>query len=162
MKAKVWLGRVLLGFVLVTIGFALGRQTAPPAPSTTGTSIPATPGTTGADKVIVYSVHMTFRCWECNQIEWLTKELLEREFARELASGRIEYRSVDYMKDTDFARRYDIAASTVVVVRIESGREVAYDRLDAVWTKARKRDEFMAYVREAIRIQLERLPREKV
>ena len=111
-------------------------------------------------KVAVYSAHMTFRCWECNQIEWLVKELLDSEFGRETESGVIEYRSVDYMKDVDFARRYDIASSTLVLVRFEDGDEAGFERLDGVWTKSRNRDEFMDYVREAILFQLARLGRE--
>jgi hypothetical protein len=161
-KAKMWVSRILLAFVFVTIGFALGRQTAPqPVPPAYG-GVPGSFKAGGSgDKVIVYSVHMTFRCWECNQIEWLTKELLEKEFAEELASGKIEYRSVDYMQDNDFARRYNIPSSTVVVVRFEGGREAGFDRLDEVWTKSRNREDFLAYVRGAIRSQLQQLRREE-
>ena len=161
MNARLWISRILLAFVFVTIGFALGRETAPQAPSVVGLAGQAS-GTEQAetdDRLAVYSVHMTFRCWECNQIEWLTKELLEEEFAEHLESGRIEYWSVDYMRDADFARRYNIAASTLVLVRFEDGEEAAFERLDEVWTKARNRDEFMAYVRSAIETQLEHLER---
>ena len=160
MRLKTWISRILLAFVFVTIGFALGRQTAPQSPSPVGeeTARSMQPAQ-GDDKVVVYSVHMTFRCWECNQIEWLTKELLDSNFAQELTSGRIEYRSVDYMKDTDFARRYNISSSTVVVVRFDDGQEAGFQRLDEVWTKSRNRDEFMAYVKGAIRSQLQQLRR---
>ena len=161
MAMKVWITRLLLAFVFVTIGFALGRQTAPSAHSSSDESAVESmqPGANG-DKVVVYSVHMTFRCWECNQIEFLTKELLDAEFAEAMATGRIEYRSVDYLKDAEFARRYNIASRTLVVVRIEDGREAEFQRLDDVWTKARDRDEFIAYVREAIRSQLAQIDEE--
>jgi hypothetical protein len=159
-KAKTWVSRILLAFVFVTIGFALGRQTAPqsPPPAQAAGGSSSRPAAT-EDKVVVYSVHMTFRCWECNQIEWLTKELLEKEFAEELTSGKIEYRSVDYMQDDEFARRYNIASSTVVVTRLQDGKEVEFERLDEVWTKSRNRDEFMAYVKGAIQSQLQQLRR---
>ena len=160
-KLKTWTSRILLAFVFVTVGFALGRQTARQSPSAGGEQAEVRTRLAGdGDKVVVYSVHMTFRCWECNQIEFLTKELLDKEFARHQASGLIEYRSVDYMKDTDFARRYNIASSTVVLVRIENGQEAGFERLDEVWTKARNREEFLSYVRGAIRSQLEQLDKE--
>jgi len=160
-KAKMWVSRMLLAFVFVTIGFALGRQTAPrsPPPAQAAGDSSSRPVAT-EDKVIVYSVHMTFRCWECNQIEYLTKELLEKEFAEELVSGRIEYRSVDYMQDDEFARRYNIPSSTVVVARLQDGKEVGFKRLDEVWTKSRNRDDFLAYVKGAIQSQLQQLRRE--
>jgi len=160
-RLKTWTSRILLAFVFVTIGFALGRQTAPPSPSPAGgQGATATHSTGDGDKVVVYTVHMTFRCWECNQIEFLTKELLEKEFADPLNAGLIEYRSVDYMKDTDFARRYNIASSTVVLVRLEDGHEAGFERLDRVWTKSRNREDFLAYVRGAIQAQLDQLGKE--
>jgi hypothetical protein len=153
MTAKIWIGRLLLAFVLVTIGFALGRQTAPSSRGdAVGSGVTALPSE--GEKVVVYAAHMTFRCLECNQIEWLTKELLNTEYAGQLASGRIEFRSVDFMKDSAFARRYDIASSTVVVASFDGKREIGFERLDEVWTKARHRDEFMAYVRAAIEARL--------
>lgn len=155
---KTWITRILLAFVFVTIGFALGRQTAPSAYSSSDEQAAGSmPQGENGGKVVVYSVHMTFRCWECNQIEWLTKELLDAEFAEPMAAGKIEFRSVDYLQDTGFARRYDIASSTLVVVRFEDGQEAEFRRLDEVWTKVRDRDEFTAYVREAIRSQLEQI-----
>lgn len=147
MNVKLWVSRVLLGFVLVTIGFSLGRRTAPRPDA--GAEPAASPAAEGR-KVIVYTAHMTFRCKECNQIEWLTTDLANSEFAAELESGELELLSVDYMKDMEFAGRYDISSSTVVVARFENGVETGFERLDQVWTKVRNRDEFMAYVRQAV------------
>lgn len=151
MKYKDWISRALLAFVLITVGFAIGRETAPgPGES----AVPAPEAAAGdnapAERVVVYATHMTFRCWECNQIEWLAQELLEKEFAEELASGRIEFRSVDYLRDSRFARRYDLSASTLVVARFRNGEEAGFERLDEVWTKSRDREQFMAYVRKAV------------
>lgn len=151
-RSKVWIGRALLGFVFVTIGFSMGRQTAPaPLPGEGGGEAPAAAGETGAaDKVVVYAAHMTFRCPECNQIEWFTRELLDTEFAEDLAAGRIEFHAVDYMKNPAFARRYNISSSVIVVVRVVDGEEKDFNRLDDVWTKTRNMGDFMDYVRQAI------------
>ncbi|MFP3937140.1 MAG: nitrophenyl compound nitroreductase subunit ArsF family protein [Phycisphaerae bacterium] len=158
---RTWTRRVLLAFVFVTIGFGLGRHTAERSQTGADESAKAaTQPSAGEDKVIVYSAHMTFRCWECNQIEFLTKELLEKDFSEQMEAGLIEYRSVDYMKDADFAGRYDIASSTVVLARFEDGREVGFERLDEVWTKARNKEEFLSYVRGELQAQLEQLARE--
>jgi hypothetical protein len=148
---RIWAARVLLGFVLVTLGFALGRRTAPLPASEAETAAGNRAQTTQADRVVVYAAHMTFRCPECTQIEWLARELVETEFAAELANGSLAFRTVDYMRDTVFAKQYNIASSTVVVVRIEDGEEKGFRRLDEVWTKTRDRDAFFEYVRSAIR-----------
>ena len=153
---RVWANRLLLGFVLVTLGFALGRRTAPLAAADADLAAGGNAQTTTLDTVVVYAAHMTFRCPECTQIEWLARELVENEFAEELADGRLDFRTVDYMRDFAFARKYNIASSTLVVVRVEDGDEQSFQRLDEVWTKTRDRNEFFEYVRAAIRDSLGR------
>lgn len=151
---KRWTSRLLMGFVLVTVGFAVGRRTAPQAATSDSRAMP-TEATT-SEQVVVYAAHMTFRCQECNQIEWMARELVESEFAAELDSGELDFRTVDYMKNTEFAKRYNISSSTIVIVRVIEGEEYDFKRLDEVWTKVKNRDEFLAYVRTAIRDSLQK------
>jgi len=146
---------LLISFVLISVGFFLGKETT----LRTVRNASVNPGAevsqeTSADKVLVYSMHMTFSCWECNQIKLLTQELLETEFAEELAAGQIEYKAVDYMKNDELAKRYNIASSTVVIVQIRDGREGRFQRLDEVWTKSRNKEDFFAYLGGAIRSYL--------
>ena len=160
-RMKLWISRLLLGFVLVTIGFAAGRRTAPMPPAVVdAATADAAPREEAADKVIVYAAHMTFRCPECTQIEWLARELIENEFAAERAGGRLEFHVVDYMRDTAFARTYNISSSTIVVVRVEDGEERDFQRLDEVWTKTGDRNAYFEYVRSAIRKSLDELGEE--
>ena len=146
-RVKIWTTRILLGFVLITIGFSIGRRTAPRPADVTATDRAAI---SEGNKVVVYAAHMTFRCPECNQIEWFTSDLINSEFADELESGRLELISIDYMQNAAFARRYDISSSTVIVARFEDGTETGFERLDLVWTKLRDRAKFMDYVRKAV------------
>ncbi len=150
MTVKIWARRILLGFVLVTVGFALGRQTAPRAE-------PAAAAAGPGDHLVVYAAHMTFRCAECTQIESYTRDLLTTEFADALANGRIRIVIVDYLKDPDFAARYDISSSTLVLARIQDGRETHAARLDQVWTHVRDQAAFTDYVRRAIQDELSAL-----
>ncbi len=158
-QLKSGVSRLLLGFVLVTLGFAAGRRTAPP-PSQ-GAAAVAVHEREAADKVIVYAAHMTFRCPECTRIEWLARELLEKEFGAEQAAGRLEFRTIDYMRDLAFARKYNVSSSTLVVVRLVGGEEREFQRLDEVWTKIRDREEYFDYVRGAIRQSLEGMGKER-
>lgn len=148
---RIWTARLLIGFVVFTIGFSVGRKSAPvPEPVAAGPG----PGVAAAGHVKIYAAHMTFRCAECTQIEWLTRELLQEEFAQELEDGSLVFQTVDYMRNTDFARRYNISSSTVVVVQMEGGEEVGFQRLDEVWTKVNDRKAFFTYVRSAIQRSL--------
>jgi len=142
---RIWARRILMSFVLITVGFSLGRQTAP-------VSAPAPTEHAGAveNQLIVYAAHMTFRCFECTQIESLARELLDTEFPDYLADGRIQIVAVDYMKDEPFAHKYDIASSTLVLSRMEDGQETHFERMDEVWSHVRHRDAYMEFVRNAI------------
>lgn len=148
---KTWITRILLAFAIFTLGFGLGkdiglRQGAAAAPATLAEE--------EGDKVIVYYLHTTFRCVTCNAVEQMAKEVVERDFAEDLAEGRIEWREANFQEREDLAARYDIATSSVVVVRIEDGRETAHRRLDDVWTLHPNPDAFADYVRNTIRQHL--------
>jgi hypothetical protein len=149
-RMNTWITRLLLGFVLVTIGFAWGRQTAP----RTGAGAPEDRAEASPARLIVYSAHSTIRCVGCNHIEATAKQVVEQDFAREAAAGIIEFRTLNFSRDPGFARTYGIASSTILLVRREGGREVGFERLDEVWTKAGNDEELSGYIREAIQAAL--------
>lgn len=149
-RIRGWITRLLLGFVLVTIGFAWGRQTA----LRTGAGAPAGRPEYRAARLVVYSVHSTARCIGCIEIEATAKRVVEQDFAREMAAGDIEFRTLDFSRDPEFARQYDISGSTILLVRREGGREVGFERLDEVWTKDRDTHELSDYLHGAIRAAL--------
>lgn len=159
MTAKKAISNLLLAFVFISIGFAIGKETTLSGiRRTRAGEIAATTQPSGSDKVIVYYMHQTFRCVTCNQIESMTGELIRTDFAKELADGRMEWKKVNFQEDEDLAKRYNVASSTVVVVRLLDGKEIGHQNLDKVWTLSSNRDEFVKYVGGAIR---EALSKEK-
>lgn len=153
MTAKKTISSLLLGFVLISIGFAIGKETALKGARKTGEAGQAAAATqpSGSDKVIVYYMHQTFRCVTCNQIEAMTAELVRTSFAKELADGRVEWRRENFQENEELARRYNVASSSVVVVQMRGGQEAAHQTLDKVWTLVGKPDEFAVYVGGAIK-----------
>ncbi|MDD3953617.1 MAG: nitrophenyl compound nitroreductase subunit ArsF family protein [Lentisphaeria bacterium] len=153
---KIWLTRILLTFVIFSLGYGIGREitlrriAAPGAGS--GNDSPAL---SGKDKVIVYYMHTTFRCVTCNEIERMAKEVVEKDFATALAAGHIEWQEVNFQEREDLAKKYDIASSCVVVVRIENGLETGFQRLDEVWPLSEKPAEFADFVGSVIRKYLD-------
>jgi hypothetical protein len=143
----------LLAFVLISVGFALGKEvTARRQTPTTGPESPASVAPVAtSDKVVVYYLHTTFRCVTCNEIERLTKALVETEFADDLTAGRIEWREANFQQDESLAKRYEVVSSCVVVVNIQGGHESGFQRLDDVWTRYEDPADFNGYVGAAIR-----------
>ncbi len=148
--ARTTITRALVAFVLVSIGFAAGthvaRQAAPsPAPLSDGDAQAA------ASHVVVSYMHATFRCATCNTIEQMTRDLLARDFAEELASGMIEFKEVNFQKEKAVGAHYGISASCVVVSQQQKGQETAFKRLDEVWTLMKEPPAFNQHVGDIIR-----------
>jgi hypothetical protein len=134
---------LLLGFVFVTIGFALGKRS--------GQAPAETERVEKGSKVVVTYLHATFRCVTCNTIEAMAKEVVETQFRDALASGAVEWRTENYQEKEDLAQRYQVVAACVVVARVVNGQETGYRRLDDVWTLMKDPPAFEEYVASAIR-----------
>jgi len=154
-KARKAITIVLLCFVLISIGFALGKEVtlrrmragqAGPSPSTA----PA-----GGSEVVVYYMYPTVRCITCNRIEAAAHKVVHEDFADALRAGRLKWQVVNIHEDEALAERYDVAASTVVVARRRGGRDEGFERLDKVWPLADKPEQLSAYIRQAVGVALE-------
>lgn len=150
MKAKRILSQLLLAFVLVSIGVAIGREMAANQgePMASASSDPSS--MQGEPKVVVYYLHSSFRCATCNAVESMTDELMRTEFADALKSGRLEWKRVDYLQDERLAKRYNVSVNMIVVARFLGDKEVEVRRLDMVMNLVGDRAEFMDYVRTAV------------
>jgi len=147
---------VLLAFVLVSIGFVLGKhsvrrsevpvQQTPDQPETSAGELPV--------KLRVYYLHATFRCVTCNTIETMTRDLLDRQFGEALTDGRIEWQEADFQENESLAKQFDVIASCVVVAQMRGETVLDYKRLDEVWTLLKDVPRFNTYVGDAIRAYL--------
>ena len=162
MKAKMWIRRLLLAFVLVSIGFAAGKEMTLRSMAQNGSEAPPTIGATASqptdqnqDKVVVYYMHATFRCFTCNSIESMAKEVVENDFADALADGRLEWQAVNFQANTALGRRYGVGTSTLVIVKVQDGQEVDFRRLDEVWTHVNDPAAFKRYIDKSIQAYLD-------
>ena len=131
---------LLLAFVLVSVGFALGKHRA-------ARDVASPPPATGAAQVRVYYLHASFRCVTCNSIEKMTKALLDKRFSAAMKSGELTFAAANFQKDKELAKRFDVSSSCVVVEGLKDG---SFKRLDEVWTLMSKPREFDAYVGGAV------------
>lgn len=134
---------LLLIFVLVSIGFAFGKYSA------TRPQV-ALPSGQASETVNVYYMHATFRCVTCNTIEKMTRQLLESKYIKQMQDGSIVFAEVDFQKNEQLAKQFDVISSCVVVARTRNGKITVFERLDKVWELLDKPDEFNAYISSAI------------
>jgi len=157
MKVKQIAARLLTAFVLVSIGYAAGREAGRRAE---GTAVaPAHPGDRANGgtaavrgvRVDVLFLHGSVRCATCNQIESGAREVVERDFAEAMADGRVTWRTANFEAQPDLASRYDVGFSSLVIIRSRDGVEEEFRRLDDVWTAIHDPPALADYVRESLR-----------
>ena len=104
------------------------------------------------DYVKAYYFHGDFRCSNCYKIEKYSKEAIDKYFAKELASGELEYKviNVDERGNEHFAVDYKLYTKSLVISKIKDGREVEYKNLEKVWDHLGNKGTFYNYVKEEI------------
>ncbi len=153
---QAWIRNILLIFVFVSIGFSLGKETmrrslAEKSPAQAAVS--PRPGQ-GDEKTVVYYMHGSFRCATCNEIERLTRQLVETQFPEELKGGTVEFKEINFQKDEELAQRYKVGAGCVIVANIADGKDKEYKTLNDVWTLYSDPPKFDEYLGDAIRKSL--------
>lgn len=150
MNTKKVISHLLLAFVYVSIGVAIGKEWAirsmgSDVATTQPTSAPA------QTKTIVYYMH-GIPCVTCTFIETTTEQIVAKDFADAVASGAMEFVSLNYLepRNAALADKYSVASNTVIAARFENGREVSNVRLDGVMEFADDADRLKAYLREGI------------
>ncbi|OGV64311.1 MAG: hypothetical protein A2498_16725 [Lentisphaerae bacterium RIFOXYC12_FULL_60_16] len=145
----------LLAFALVTLGFAIGKETTRRslAPHLSATGHPESGQAVNPktdEHLMVYYLHATARCTTCTTIEQWVRTCLERRFPAELAAGRIRFQTADYQKDETLAKRLNVAAGGVVVVRRLGETELDHQSLDQIWRLLSDPPAFERYVGDAV------------
>ena len=152
-RGKRVIRNVLLGFVLVSIGFIAGKEVTRMRLQRANVENAGSPAASG-DKVVVYYMHQTIRCVTCNKIEQLAHSAVHGTFSKQLEEGTIQWEAVNIDEREDLASRYKVSGSTVVVVQVRNGKVDAFKSLDEVWTLVNSEPEFIAYVTREIRSYL--------
>lgn len=131
---------ILTVVVLVSVGFSAGG---------------AQPNQVQA-KVIAYYFHASFRCYSCTMIESYSKEAINNKFKDELASGRLEFKSVNVEERNNrhFIEDYQLYSQSLVLSLVKDGKEIKSRNLNKIWEYARNKQKFFDYVAEEVGILL--------
>lgn len=145
-KSVKFLKNALIAFVLISIGFAIGKHSSDKKLLSADTKI--------ISLVRVYYMHGTLRCATCNSIQKMTETLLKNKFAKEVLDGEVEFVQVNFQENEALAKRFDILFSSVVVAKIQAGKIIEHQTLNKVWKLFQKPAEFNAYLSKAILLYL--------
>lgn len=91
--------------------------------------------------VEVLSFHTKKRCPTCIAIERLAREVIEEDFATQLADGKLVFRVVDISEDEVLADKYEVTWSSLLVTRHKNGGESVNDLTKFAFANARTNPE---------------------
>src|SRR3989339_1468483 len=94
-------------------------------------------------KLQVFYFHVTNRCATCNGIEANVRKVLETNYAKEMRSGEINFKSlnVDEQENKALAEKYQAYGASLHLVKIEKGQEKDNDLTDYAFTFSRPQPE---------------------
>ncbi len=151
-KYKKLITNLLLAFVLVSIGFSLGKHSVVNKTVNGNMVAASNGGTASADRLVkIFYMHATFRCVTCNSIESRAKKLVERDFANAWANKQILWQEVNFQDNEALAKKFDVSASCIVVTIVQGDEIIEFNRLDDVWPLLEKPAEFDVYVANSVR-----------
>jgi len=162
MKVKSAVTIALLLFVAASIVVLVVKSLRPDSGGAVATDLAAAdkadgPGPAVSDGVVVYYFHGSERCPTCEKMEANTREAIENGFADLLEDGSVVLREVNYESpgSEHYVRDYAIPAPApaVVVVRMQGGKQQAWNNLERAFELAITSDKqtFIEYVQRETR-----------
>lgn len=108
-------------------------------------------------KIIAYYFHGNVRCPTCIKLEEYSGEAINQGFSNEIKNGRLEFKSLNVDEETNshYIKDYSLVSRSLVLSKIENGKEVKWKNLDMIWNLVRDHDKFMEYVKTETKKMME-------
>ncbi len=102
--------------------------------------------------LVVYLFHGNTRCPDCRAIESQSHEVVHSDFATQVQSGEIVWKTANYEDpaDAEITSRFGVHIASVVLARMKGGQVEQWKRLDRVWPLVGDQPAFADYVRDEI------------
>jgi hypothetical protein len=112
----------------------------------------STPADTLQSKIVAYYIHQTKRCPSCRKIEAYTDEAITSHFADQLESGDLEWQliNIDIEGNEHYMDDYQLFTKSVILSRVENGKEVEYKNLKKIWELLNNKEKFIDYIESEI------------
>lgn len=150
MNVKSIISSVLVLFVIASVIYLVVNETG----STSGgdAEMQAETSPQPPHQVVAYYFHGSKRCKTCLHIEAAAKEAIEIAYPEELKGSRVEWKVVNFEEATnaDFAEKYQLIASSIVIVEFRNGQETQWKNLDKIWELVWDEEPFASYVQQEV------------
>jgi hypothetical protein len=91
----------------------------------------------------ILDFHSTHRCMTCNAIEKQTREVLNKHFSKELASGKITFQTmnVDEKSNSTLAQEFEASGTALFINVIQKGKSEKINLTQFAFMNANKKDD---------------------
>lgn len=141
--------KIILLIILAIISVACGSKGSQTKSQTTA----ATKAVINPNRIEVLCFHGKQRCITCKNIEKYSKEVVENDFAKELKSGVIVFKVIDFStkEGEAIADKYEISFSSLLVNKYTNGQESVNDMTEHGFATAKEQEaEFKTGLKEKI------------
>ncbi len=107
------------------------------------------------EKIQLLFFHRTSRCPTCINAEQYARDTLDTYYPADLKSGVLSIQSIDYQKDTEMAKKYNVNMNDLKLVITKNGQETVKD-LPEIWTYVNDRNAYMNYLKGVLEQELGR------
>lgn len=146
LKPKNLITILLLAFVAGSVAFLIFKETTPHVES----SVPG--ALTRTDQIVATYFHGRARCMACQYLQLYAEEALQSGFPRELADGRLVWRTIDVSQPANrhFVADYQLRHQSVILTQMNGSQVQRWRSLDQIWHKVRDREDYIAYVQREV------------
>ena len=102
--------------------------------------------------VVAYYFHGSFRCPTCHKLEQYAKEAIETNFKDALASGKLEFKTVnlDVKGNEHYVEEYQLYTKSLVLSLVKDGKQIRWENLDKIWEYVGNKKRFIDYVKQGV------------
>ena len=109
-------------------------------------------GGEGSHRFITTYFLTNIRCPSCLTIERLTEETIRTEFADEIKSGLLQWRTIniDAKGNFHYVKDYQLYTKSVIISEVAGGKETRWKNLPKVWELMGDEGKFRKYLKDEI------------
>lgn len=103
-------------------------------------------------EVIAYYFHGNFRCSTCLKLERYSAEAIETNFKDALASGKLEFKTVNVEEkgNEHYGEDYQLYTKSLILSLVKDGKEIKWKNMDKIWEYVGNKQKFMNYVKSGV------------
>ena len=101
-------------------------------------------------KVVYF--HTDYRCETCTNLENYSKETIDKYFGKELKSGKIKWKTINYEKkgNEHYVDDFNLFNKSLVMLKYVDGKMTEWKNCEKIWEKVFEKDEYIEYVKDEI------------